>query len=134
MKLKLELEEGRVTLVCRCAIDKAIVKQTKIKQVSPKVIDEFEKYLCILDNKLTEAHQLFIGLITEPEGFVRVRYKDFGITFLMTHKSGVWVLYDVHRQYGDDMQVGAKSVTLYLDKNQIAKEAEKKLGKMIYFG
>lgn len=119
---------------CRAALAKAISKITEQKEVNFKLVDEFERYFLTIDNKLTEAHQLFIGLITEPEGFVRLRYKDFGITFLMTHKSGVWVLYDVHRQYGDDMQVGAKSVTLYLDKNQIAKEAEKKLGKVVYFG
>lgn len=118
---------------CKAALTKAISRVTEEKEVNLKLVDEFEKYLGMIDDKLTTAHQLFIGLITEPEGFVRLRYKNVSIAFLLKHKAGVWVLDDVHRQYGD-MQVGAKSVTLYLDKNHIAKEAEKKLGKIVYFG
>lgn len=118
---------------CRAALTKAISRVTEEKEANLKLVDEFEKYLLMLDEKLTKAHQLFIGLITESEGFFRLLYKNVSIAFSLKHKAGVWVLDDAYRQYGD-MQVGAKSVTLYLDKNQIAKEAEKKLGKIIYFG
>lgn len=133
MRIKLQIQEGKLSSECRAALTKAIGRVTEEKQVNSKLVDEFERYFLTIDNKLTEAHQVFIGLITEPEGFVRLRYKDYGITCLMTHKAGVWVLYDVHRQYGD-MQFGAKSVTLCLYNTEITKAAEKKLGKMVYFG
>lgn len=133
MKIKLQIQDNEMPIECKAALAKAISKITEQKEANFKLVDEFERYFLTIDNKLTEAHQLFIGLITEPEGFVRLRYKNCSIAFLLKHKAGVWVLDDVHRQYGD-MQVGAKSVTLYLNKNHIAKEAEKKLGKIVYFG
>ena len=133
MKIKLQIQEGKLSSECRAALTKAIRRVTEEKQDNSKLVDEFERYFLTIDNKLTEAHQVFIGLITEPEGFFRLRYKNVAIAFVMKHKAGVWVLDDAYRQYGD-MQVGAKSVTLYLDKNHIAKEAEKKLGKIVYFG
>lgn len=133
MKLKLELEEGKLTLVCRKDIDKAIVKQTKVKQVSPKVIEDFAKYVCILDNKLQEANRLFIGLITKPEGFFRIGYKDVSLQFELVHKGGAWWLVDITIGHAD-YDVGMKSLALSLDQYEIVKEAQKKLGKVVYFG
>lgn len=133
MKIKLEIKDGKMPIECRAALAKAIGKITEENEANLKMVDEFEKYLLMLDEKLTNAHQLFIGLITESEGFFRLLFKNVSIAFFLKHKAGVWVLDDAYRQYGD-MQVKAKSVTLYLDKNKIVTEAQKKLGKVVYFG
>lgn len=133
MKLKLELEEGKLTLVCRKDIDKAIVKQTKVKQVSPKLIDEFEKYLCILDDKLKEANRLVIGLFTKPDGFFRIWHENLSLQFELAHKGEAWWLVDITIGYGD-YDLGMKSLALSLDQYEIVKEAQKKLGKVVYLG
>lgn len=133
MKIKLEIQDGKMPIECRATLAKAISRVTEQKEANFKLVDEFERYFLTIDNKLTEAHQLFIGLITESEGFFRLVHKNVSIAFSLKHKNGVWVLDDAYRQYGD-MQVKAKSVTLYLDKNKIVTEAQKKLGKIVYFG
>lgn len=72
MKIKIEWDGPKIAEDTKQLINQEICKKTPDKTYKTKVIDEFEKYLVMLDDDYKKTRDIFKEVLPPSRGFLRL--------------------------------------------------------------
>lgn len=138
MKIKIEWDGPKIAENTKQVINQEICKKTPDKTYKTKVIDEFEKYLVMLDDDYKKTRDIFKEVLPPSRGFFTLKYGELYFAFELTCKAFVWYLKSVDllpSYFSQKPNFGKKTIKLELELEHIRQKAKKILGervKLIY--
>ena len=114
-------------------VNKEICKKTTDKTYKTKVIDEFEKYLVMLDDDYKKTKAIFKELLPTAKARFTIEHDEMYFVFHLTCKDYVWYLDAVHNllYFSLKPKAGKKTVQLAVDLDDIKQKAKKILGERV---
>lgn len=133
MKIKIEWDGPKIAEDIKQLVSKEICKKTTDKTYKTKVIDEFEKYLVMLDDDYKRTKEVFKELLTTAKGVFTINHGEMYFFFILTCKQNVWYLEAVHSlsYFTVKPNAGKKTVELRVDLDDIRQKAKKILGERV---
>lgn len=133
MKIKIEWDGLKIAEDTKQLINKEICKKIVDKTYKIKMIDEFEKYLVMLDGDYKKTKEIFKEFTPIPKARFTIKHGEFYFAFLLSCKDCVWHLDAVHalQYFSVKPKYGKKTVQLMVDFFDIRQKAKKTLGERI---
>lgn len=133
MKIKIEWDGPKIAEDIRQLVNKEICKKTTDKTYKTKIIDEFEKYLAMLDEDYKKTKEIFKELLPTAKARFTIKHGEMYFYFHFTCKQDVWYLEAVHKllYFSLKPQAGKKTVQLQVDWDDIRQKAKKILGERV---
>ena len=133
MKIKIEWYGPKIAEDTKQLVNKEICKKTTDKTYKTKIIDEFEKYLVMLDDDYKKAVEIFKELLPTARASFTIKHGEMYLFFQLTCKQNVWYLEAVHSlvYFTVKPNAGKKTVELQVDLYAIRQKAKKILGERV---
>lgn len=135
MKIKIEWVGTKIAEDTKQLINKEICKKTTDKTYKTKIIDEFEKYLVMLDDDYKKTKEIFKELLPTAKARFTIQHGDMYFAFHLFCKENVWYLDAVHSlsYFSLKPNAGKKTVQLQVDLDDIVQKSKKILGERVKF-
>ena len=133
MKIKIEWVGTKIAEDTKQLINKDICKKTTDKTYKTKIIDEFEKYLVMLDDDYKKTKEIFKELLPTAKGVFTINHGEMYFSFILTCKQNVWYLQAVRglSYFSLKPNAGKKTVQLQVDLDDIRQKSKKILGERV---
>lgn len=133
MKIKIEWDGPKIAEDIKQLVSKEICKKTTDKTYKTKIIDEFEKYLVMLDDDYKKTKEIFKELLPTAKARFTINHGEMYFSFIFFCKQNVWYLQAVHSllYFSLKPNAGKKTVLLQVDLDDIRQKSKKILGERV---